>query len=851
MTRRSRIGIWSILMALWLVSVPLFAQTQPEAYNPDHLLVRFGKPLALAAAQQAVNSAELTVEEALVPKLSIFLVRVESSLTVSQAVKLLRGHPDVLWAQPDHLLELRTTVPNDFNFSSQWSLDQASDVDIDAPEAWDLATGGTDAGGNEIVVAIVDNGAALSHLDLIDNLWINAAETPGNGLDDDNNGYIDDINGWDAYQDDGSIPSPNAPYHGTHVAGIAGARGNNGRQVCGVNWNVKLMIVAGSDSRTSVVARAYNYILTQKTLWWSSDGARGANVVATNSSFGINYGNCQADSFPIWNDLYNAMGAVGILSACATANLNVNVDVQGDIPTSCASPYMIAVTNTTSADAKAANAGYGMTTIDLGAPGSGIVSTTNPGIGILSGTSMATPHVAGAVALLHAAASPDFYQYYLSHPDSAALALKQTLLDSVDVLAGFDTLTVSHGRLNLYRSALGVQAYQGPEPVQPLLVYTGCVVDDEAGNDDGSLSEGESANLIVSLANYGAAATAVTGILSSADIYIAITDTFALFGDVAEDSAVSNLSDPFTVTADVAAPFGHQAQMVLSLAADGGYSEVRYFTLTIGRDTVYWSDDMETGEDGWTHGVVLAGYSDQWHLSAEMYASPTHAWKCGDSGSGTYANYLDAGLVTPPLEVLPDAKFSFSHWLESELSNLYPDSAFDGGILELSADGGPFVQVTPVGGYPKTFRTYRGSRSFSGPMPGLPCFAGSIYWQRCEVDLAAYEGQTVQLRFRFGSDSSTTREGWYIDDVELRGRAPDPLPPEPVLDLVILPLEENVQLSWSPTVGALGYTIYRVYPFERDLDSSEHIGWTADTTFTDSLIIATRGQAFYVVKAVR
>ena len=357
-------------------------------------------------------------------------------------------------SQLNYLVQPRV-LPNDTDFGNQWALNNTgqaggvADADVDAPEAWNLTTGGLTAAGDTIVVAVVDGGVQLNHPDLQANTWINYAEIPGNNMDDDNNGYIDDVNGWNAYNNNGNLPTDQ---HGTHVAGIIGARGNNTAGVSGINWNVKIMNIAGSSGNTATVISAYSYALQQRKRYNASDGVQGAFVVAVNSSFGVDFG--QPSSFPIWCAFYDTMGAAGILNVGATANINTNVDLQGDIPTACPSNYLLTVTNSTRNDVKNTGAGYGATTIDLAAPGTAIYSTvTGSNYGNLSGTSMATPLVAGTIGLLYAYPCPTLG--VLMHQDPAAFALlvKQALLHGVDDLAVFSANTVSGGRLNA-RNAL-------------------------------------------------------------------------------------------------------------------------------------------------------------------------------------------------------------------------------------------------------------------------------------------------------------------------------------------------------------------------------------------------------------
>jgi len=415
-------------------------------------------PEQLAAEYANIQSGKL-----LSGPMNIYRFQFDESPNADALLADIRSNPKVSLAQFNHYVERRCDEVNDPDYTAQWHHNNTGqnggtvDADIDTDLAWGITTGGTTANGDEIVVCVIEGGN-LNHTDLQANAWKNLQEIPNNGIDDDNNGYVDDYLGWDVNTNsDGGFVLQGG--HGTNVMGMIGATGGNGLAVIGANWNVKIMSVSGESVGTSQqneasVIAAYTYPLIMRQRYNQTNGDSGAFVVATNASWGIDGGD--ADEVPLWNNTYDSLGFYGILNCGATANNNVNIDAVGDIPTALPSEYMVSVTATNSSDVRTFS-GFGATTVDLGAPGENVVTTSgNNGITSTSGTSFASPLTAGVIALLYSAPCESFAEFVRNDPQGGADLVRQALFDGVDIIPNLVGQTVTGGRINTFNSLLEI-----------------------------------------------------------------------------------------------------------------------------------------------------------------------------------------------------------------------------------------------------------------------------------------------------------------------------------------------------------------------------------------------------------
>ena len=648
------------------------------------------------------------------------------------------------------VLERRVLLTADPLFGQQWALDNTGqaggrvDADIDAPEAWAVATGSSD-----VVVFILGTGIDYTHPDLAANIWTNPGEIPGNGVDDDANGYVDDVHGYDTYGGDGD-PMEVGNGVGTHMAGAIGAVADNGIGVAGIARNVKIGAVKvlsddGTRGNGSHSNEGLRYVNALR--------AAGVNVVVAVHGYGGSVPSAAArDALAGTGEILhvNRSGEFEYSTAGGFDNDDV-VTRMPFYPASYDIDNVMSVAPSDRIDRVATSANWGATSVDLAAPSFEIVGTTlNHGYGSLSNHDLAAAHVAGAAALVAAA-----------YPQLGPEEIKAALMDGTDFIGSIGTNgsrpTVTNGRLNAHNALVNLSEADvtAPAPVGDLAVASAGLVRATlswtATGDDGLVGAARTYDVRYSTtpitdANWDGAARAsaeprpaaagtgqtfrVDGLAEGTTYYFAMKVRDA----VGNESAISNVASAAT-----------------------------------GAGTTVFSDGFESGLAKWTA-------QSPWGLTTAL--KNTGSYGVTDSPSGNYANNASKSLTSTTINLagMTDAYVSF--WHRRDLQRRY-----DWGRFEVSGNNGA------------TWATVASYTGAPGPAAGYTAADENVL-----LDLGAYAGNPgVKVRFRLQSDSSVVQDGWYLDDVRVVGKPDTAAPAAPSGLTGAVLSKRRVRLDWADT----------------------------------------------------
>ena len=394
--------------------------TSSTNYKKTELFVKFkySSKSSYKKISQAINrQIGATVIKEYNEVKGLQLVKIPANISLKNAILKYKKNSNVIYAEPNYAYAANS-IPDDTYYDYQWGLSQ-----INASSAWNITTGS-----RNVIIAVIDSGIDLTHTDLKANIWINPGEIPGNGIDDDHNGYIDDIYGWNFIKNNSNVTDDDG--HGTHVAGIIAGDGNNSKGITGIMWSATIMPLKFLDSKgngyVDDAVSAIRYAIKM-----------GASIIS-----------CSWGGEEYSQALKDVIDTSSALVVCAAGNgdSGTNDDVSPIYPACFTSKNIISVAATDENDELASFSDYGLNSVDVAAPGTSIFSTL-PGshYGYMQGTSMAVPYVTGLAGLIKSI-----------RPDLTALQIKYTILNNVDYISSLAGKVLTGGRINVLKALTNI-----------------------------------------------------------------------------------------------------------------------------------------------------------------------------------------------------------------------------------------------------------------------------------------------------------------------------------------------------------------------------------------------------------
>ena len=733
--------------------MPSIAAGPVSKLIPGELLVKFKPGVGLADIGHFYCDYGLSEREALDRHVRgnaarLKLVSVPATRT-TELIPILERDPRVAYAEPNYLITnvAQAAAPTDpfniqeYHLNNFGQFSGTPDADMDAREAWNITTGSPD-----VLVAVIDTGVDYNHPDLIANIWTNPFEVAGDGLDNDGNGYIDDIHGIDTISDSGDPMDCQLTFpcgHGTEVSGVIGATPFNEGTV-GVAWRVGIVavkLIKANDTATAADAvKAFHYVNYLKNV-------QGQNIVATNNSW-LDKGLANSQSLKDAMANLDQPGMAPILHVLGAGNQNENNDVRPKYPANYDLDNIISVAATVQNDHYGSFSNYGATSVDLAAAGD-LIHTTYLHDGYCFecwGTSMAAPQVTGAAALVWSA-----------FPGLTAAQVKERILAGVDPIGhlgnNWQKPTLTNGRLNVARALAGAAAEQDnqrPAVVRDLMVadasFQSVTLTWTATGDDGSRGR-------ASLYDIRYATTPITSITWETAVRV--------LGE--PGPKLSGAAETFTVTGlDPGTNYYFAFKVRDNMGNESALSDVAQASTAPA--TTLFSDNMEGGANGWTS-------SGLWHQSSFRANSPVRSWYYGIEATRNYATGgANSGeLTSPPINLRSAVQpvLIFRQWRQIEDVPL----AFDFAKVQISTGSNrwdtlhqsPFTTALA----PENWQNRAVAVGWNTP---FHTELSTPQWVSQAVDLSPYVGQTIRIRFAFdtGIDGLFNNfEGWYVDDVNV------------------------------------------------------------------------------------